>query len=76
MRPKPLRSQIITTIITTAFRIFLMVDCIGMYLLISQSMTPITTKMSTNSINDIVFLLSCSSAGIDADTILKDFTSV
>ena len=42
--PNTSSSQIITTITTTAFRILLIVCCIGMYLLINQRITPATTS--------------------------------
>jgi hypothetical protein len=45
--PKTLRSHKTTTMITTAFKIDLMEPAIGMYELMSQRITPTTTKTTT-----------------------------
>jgi hypothetical protein len=58
MSPKTFNNHIITTITTTTFKTFFMVDCIGMYLFITQKITPTTTKTTTKLINGIVILLS------------------
>jgi len=49
--PNTFKSHKTTTIATTAFRMDLIVPCIGMYRLISQSNTPTTIKTITIFIN-------------------------
>jgi len=57
--PKALKSQRTTAITTTAFNIFFMVACIGMYVLINHRTTPTTIRTIINWTKGIVFLLSC-----------------
>ncbi len=45
--PNTFNNQITTAITTTAFKILLMVPCMGMYLLISQSTTPTAIRTRT-----------------------------
>jgi len=56
--PKALSNQRTTAITTTAFNIFFMVACIGMYVLINHRTTPTTIRTIINWTNGIVFLLS------------------
>ena len=51
--PKARKSQRITTMITTILSIDLIVDCIGMYLLISHSIRPTTTRTMITLMIDI-----------------------
>jgi len=44
MSPKTLKSHKTTTMMTTAFKIDLMEPAMGMYALMSQRITPTTTK--------------------------------
>jgi hypothetical protein len=46
--PKTFKSHKTTPITTTAFKIDLICDCIGMKLLTSQSRTPTTTRIINN----------------------------
>jgi hypothetical protein len=59
--PNALSNQRTTAITTTAFNIFFMVDCIGMYVLINHRITPTTIRTIIKWTNGIVFLLSCCS---------------
>jgi hypothetical protein len=54
-KPKTCNSQITTTITTTPFKMLLMVDCMGMKRLTSQSKTPTTISVSKTCINGTAF---------------------
>jgi hypothetical protein len=59
--PNALRSQIITTITTTTFKIFLIVPSMGMYELTSHRRTPATIKTSIIVKSDIINLFKFNS---------------
>jgi hypothetical protein len=59
MSPKTLRSHKTTTMITTAFKIDLMEPAMGMYELMSQRITPTTTKTTITLIKGMIYSFFC-----------------